>query len=102
LYLDNNRVRSIQGIDVLKALSTLSLSHNAIEDLAPLQGLTGLSYLFLENNRIRDLTPLIEMAKKDFEGEKRFAPFLNIYLKGNRVKRADASRLAAVGPRLND
>jgi len=40
----------------------------------------------LENNQIRDLTPLIDMAKKDQEGSRRFAPFLKIYLKQNPLR----------------
>ena len=45
--------------------------------------MTELRYLIIENNIISDLTPLVAMAKKDAEGEKRFAPFLRIYLSGN-------------------
>ena len=42
------------------------------------------------------------MAKKDFEGEKRFAPFLNLYLKGNPTKGSQKARLKDYGVRLND
>jgi hypothetical protein len=51
--------------------------------LKPLKGLRQVVHLFLEDNEIRDLGPLIEMAREDMEGEKRFAPFLNVYLEGN-------------------
>ena len=63
------------------------MNSNAIVKLEPLEGLTELYYLFLEGNKIEDLTPLVTMAKKDFEGPKRFAPFINIYLKGNPLDR---------------
>ena len=64
--------------------------------------MTGLYYLFLEDNKITNLDPLIEMAKKDAGGEKRFAPFINIYLKGNEVKKPELERLKEFNPRVFD
>jgi len=86
LYLDNNHIKTIAGLGHLKGLSMLSLSHNAIADIAPLDGLKGLYHLFLESNKIRDLTPLVKMAKSDKDNS--FAPFLNVYLKGNPLSSA--------------
>jgi Leucine-rich repeat (LRR) protein len=102
LYLDDNKVKSIAGLDTLKGLYSLSLKNNGLSDIAPLEALTNLYYLFLEGNKIRDLTPLINAAKKDFEGDKRFAPFLNLFLKGNPVKGNQKSRLKDYGVRLTD
>src|SRR5947208_7417298 len=102
LYLDNNRLNIIAGLGRLGSLSSLSLRLNAIADIASLDGLTNLFYLFLENNKIRDLTPLVKMAQKDFENEKRFAPFLNLYLKGNSTKGSQKAQLKYYGVRLND
>ena len=93
LYLDHNSISTIAGINGLKRLSSLSLSKNKISDLTPLMGLSGLYYLFLEENEIRDLTPLYLMAKQDFEGEKRFSPFFNLYLKGNPLQGNSRSQL---------
>jgi internalin A len=105
LYLDGNRVQSIAGIQALKSLSMLSLNGNQITDLSPIDGLTGLYYLFLERNKIRDLSPLVAMAKKDDAGEKRFAPFLNVYLKDNPLsfgaRHSQISELKAIGTRVN-
>jgi len=104
LYLDHNGISSIAGINGLQRLSSLSLSHNKITDLTPLMGLTGLYYLFLEENDINDLTPLYEMVKKDFEGEKRFSPFINLYLKGNPLKgnaRSQLNSLKDFGVRID-
>jgi internalin A len=104
LYLDHNQIKSIEGIHQLKGLFTLSLSHNVISDLAPLAGLPGLYNLFLEGNQIRDLGPLLEMAKKD--QEQRFAPFLNVYLKGNPLsgpaKGKQTAELKKLGTRINN
>src|SRR5207247_4517426 len=102
LYPDRNRLKRIAGIGHLGGLTTLSLNHNAISDLAPLDGLTNLFYLFLENNKIRDLTPLVNMAKKDFKGEKRFAPFLNLYVKGNSTKGSQKAKLTEYVVRMNN
>jgi Leucine-rich repeat (LRR) protein len=82
----------------------LSLNNNAISDLAPLEGLMGLYSLFLENNKIRDLSPLVNMAKKDTE--KRFAPFLNVYLHGNPLssaaKGSQMATLKEIGTRIHN
>src|SRR5256884_217508 len=102
LYLDANQINSLAGPGRPGSLTTLSLSRNALSDIAPLEGLTNLFYLFLENNKIRDLTPLVKMTKADFEGEKRFAPFLNLYVKGNPTKGSQKAQLKDYGVRLND
>jgi internalin A len=83
LYLDGNQLTSLQGIGALRGLTTLSLRKNSISDLSPLEPLEQLNMLFLENNQVADLAPLHRMLKKDFEGRKRFAPFLRIWLNGN-------------------
>jgi internalin A len=54
-----------------------------VEDLGPLAKQTELSLLLLERNQIRDLTPLVDAAKADAAGKRRFAPYLRLYLDGN-------------------
>ena len=100
LYLDQNNIQSIQGINALTRLSMLSLSGNGLVDIAPLDGLNSLSSLFLEHNKIANLTPLVNMLKKDADGPKRFAPFLNIYLAGNPAPKSQLSKLKATGARV--
>ena len=103
LYLDQNRLKSIEGLGRIRGLFTLSLSQNQISDVKPLTGLTGLSSLFLEGNKIKDLAPLVEWAAAD--KEQRFAPFLNLYLKGNPLSSAakgkQTSALKEIGVRVN-
>jgi internalin A len=104
LYLDNNGLQSIQGIATVTNLSSLSLNKNRISDLSALEGLHGLYYLFLENNKISDTTPLIKALKKDFEGEKRFAPYINIFLAGNPLNSSSKKQVSAMkeqGVRIN-
>ena len=45
--------------------------------------MTELRYLLLNENKVEDLGVLVEMAKGDAEGQKRFAPFWNIYVADN-------------------
>jgi internalin A len=89
LYADHNKVTAIDGINGLRSLWSLSLNENEISDLKPLVGLTGLNSLYLEKNKIKDLMPLVEMARKDTD--KRFAPFLRVYLKGNPLSGSSKS-----------
>jgi Leucine-rich repeat (LRR) protein len=103
LYLDDNRLRRIDGLGKLRTLSTLSLSGNRIEDLAPLAGLDTLQHLFLERNRIQDLSPVVRWVKSDTA--QRFAPFLNLYLEGNPLgttaRRTQLGELGAAGVRVH-
>ncbi len=83
LYLGGNPLRNMSVLGGLRWVSTLDLRECGLSDVSPLQGLKELSMLFLENNKIADLGPLVEMVREDAEGEKSFAPFLRLYLKGN-------------------
>jgi Leucine-rich repeat (LRR) protein len=102
LYLQRNQIRSIEGIGKLRWLNSLQLNDNEISDLSPLKGCNNLYYLFLENNKIEDLSPLIEMAEAD--KERRFAPFLNLFLKGNplseKAKTEQIQKLKDLGVRI--
>lgn len=83
LYVDGNKITDIGPVAHLKYLSSFDARNNAVSDLTPLAGLTELRYLMLDNNKISDLDILVDMVKRDAEGEKRFAPFLRVYLSGN-------------------
>lgn len=104
LYLEGNKIKALPPLKDLRGLMSLSLSGNSISDLAPLNGITPY-HLFLENNKIKDLGPLVIMAKTDADGEKRFAPFLNLYLKGNplssKAKGPQLNQLKEIGVRVN-
>ena len=104
LYADGNKIKSIEGVNQLKYLTSLSLSDNEISDLKPLVGITSMySGLYLERNKIKDLAPLVEMARKDTE--RRSAPFLRVYLKGNPLSSSSKSghikQLEEIGMRVN-
>jgi internalin A len=102
LYLQKNQIRSIDGIGNLRWLNSLQLNDNEISDLRPLKGCNNLYFLFLENNKIEDLAALVEMVEED--KERRFAPFLNLFLKGNplseKAKNEQLPRLKELGVRV--
>src|SRR6266446_2485786 len=94
LHLDGNQITDLRPIGGLKPLSSLDLENNKITDLSALAGLNSLQHLFLEGNPVSDLTPLITMARKDAEGEKRFAPFCMVYLSPHQGKAGQVAELS--------
>ena len=92
LYLDGNPLENFQPLAELKNLERLDLRNTGISDLSPLAGQTEWKYLFLNNNKITDLSVLVTAAKKDFEGQKRFAPFWKLYIGDNPL--SDAAKTA--------
>ena len=105
LYLDKNKVANVKGVENFKWLSSLSLNENQLTDVSPIASLNGLSYLFLEKNKIKDITPLFDAAKKDSEGEKRFSPYINIFISGNPLTstaKRQLSQMKEFGCRINN
>ncbi len=86
LYAARNPLGEITGINQLKWLSSLDLAGSHIESLDFLKGLTELHYVNLEGNKISDWGPLVSMAEEDAAGQKRFAPFLRLYIHGNPLE----------------
>ena len=100
LHLSVNEIESIEGIGSLKWLSSLSLDGNKIFNLYPLEELKNLNFLDLQYNRVSDIGPLISAVKTDYEGEKRFAPFLRFYVRGNRIPRGQLEKIKEYGVRV--
>jgi hypothetical protein len=93
IYLRDNQVTDLKPLAELKRLERLDLRGCGVSDLAPLAKLTEWKYLMLDNNKIADLGLLVEMAKADNAGEKRFSPFWRIYLYGNPLGDAAAAQI---------
>ncbi len=91
LYLGHNQIKDITVLSKVTKLSSLELNDNQIADLSPLTKQTELSILLLDRNKITDLTPLVNAAKADADGQKRFAPYLRLYLSGNPLSDAAKS-----------
>ncbi len=108
IYLKNNQITKIDGLGGAGRegqIWSLGLSGNRIQDLGPIRGLKPQSFLFLEDNQIADLGPLVEMMKADLAGEKRFAPYVQVYLKGNPLSEAgkkQVEELKAMKVRIRD
>ena len=105
LYLEGNQVADLKPLAGLKWLTNLNLKGNKIEDVSALAGLTELRFTFLQDNQIKDFAPLIEMARKDAEGDKRFAPYWKLYLDGNPIdagkRDQQIAELKKIGVRVN-
>lgn len=126
LYIADNKIKSLEPISGLKKMWTLEVSGNPIEDPAPIAQLKGLesvslmgcgiksvefvrtltpNFMRLNGNTIADLSPLVEACEADAKSERRFAPFLRLYLDDAMLKDASQStaieRLKAAGVKIN-
>ncbi len=81
-----NGLSDLAPVAQLKWLTTLDAQRNAIKDLSPISKLTELDFLLLQKNQIEDLGVLVEMCEKDAKGDRRFAPYLQLYLEGNPLQ----------------
>ena len=71
---DQGLVRAGKGHQAV----VLDLQDNQVENVGPLSKQTELSLLLIERNQIKDLKPLVDAAKADSAGPKRFAPYLHV------------------------
>ncbi len=87
------------------AWSMVALRNNQVKDIAALGNMTELRYTFLEGNKVTDLGPLVAMAQKDAKGDRRFAPYWNLYVAGNPLsdaaKGGQIAALKKVGVRVD-
>jgi internalin A len=82
------------------------LQDNKIEDATPLGKQTELKLLMIERNQIKDLKPLVDAAKADTAGPKKFAPYLHLYFAGNplpdKTRSDQVAALKAAEVRVED
>ena len=83
LDVAGNQLTDVSPVGKLRWLTTLDLTGNQVNALGPLTTLPELDMLLISRNKITDLGPLVEMCQKDAEGDRRFAPYLEVYLGGN-------------------
>ena len=96
LYLDGNPLENIQALCFAEESRAARFANTGISDLSPLAGHTEWKYLFLNGNKITDLSVLAAAAKKDFEGQKRFAPFWQIWVGDNPLSDAAKAQLEEI------
>ena len=91
LDVSKNQIGDLGPVGSLRWLTTLDIAGNQVESLQPLTTLRELDMLLMSNNRVSDLGPLVDMCRQDAEGDRRFAPYLEVYLGGNPL---DAKKAA--------
>jgi internalin A len=127
LYAGGNKFKKLEPILPLKKLWTLDVSGSPIEDAGTIAELKGLQtvnikgcgiksleftrslrelrLLIASANENLDLTALADACEADAQGERRFAPYLRLYLDDtvlkNESQAAVIARLQKVGVRLN-
>ncbi|MGE5193238.1 MAG: leucine-rich repeat domain-containing protein [Deltaproteobacteria bacterium] len=105
LDLARNKVTDLKPLTNVGVLSLLKLSGNEISDITPLSRPLSVRMLILENNKLTDLAPFVAAVKADADGEKRFAPFLRLYLNGNPLsdaaKTSQFEALKAAGVKID-
>jgi len=127
LYASGNKFKSLKPIAPLKKLWTLDVGGSPIEDLGVIGELRGLQtvnlkgcgvksldfakslrelrLLILTENGELDLVPLADACEADAQSERRFAPYLRLYVDEALLKEESKSavlgRLRAVGVRIN-
>ena len=106
LYLGGNPLEDLTVLNGLPWLSTLELKGCSIKEISAISDPTELKYLFLQGNKIRDLQPLLDMVEKDAAGEKRFAPYLHLYVADNplrgKARGKQIRRMKKLGVRVNN
>lgn len=127
LYAAGNKIKKLEPVFGLKKLWTLDISGSPVEDLNGIAELRGLQtinlkgcgtknldfvksmrevrLLILQENPEVDLTALIDACEADAKENRRFAPFLKLYVDDSLVQNASKAswfeKLKAVGVRIN-
>ncbi|MDZ4994758.1 hypothetical protein GNF80_17655 [Clostridium perfringens] len=58
LYLNNENIRDLTGLEHCTGVKTIDLKNNQISNIDPLKGLTQLTNLYLSSNQISNIEPL--------------------------------------------
>ncbi|MCA9106175.1 MAG: leucine-rich repeat domain-containing protein [Planctomycetales bacterium] len=105
LYLDGNEVTDLTPIKDHRFISSLDLKGNGITDLTPIANFQDLNFLFLQENKLTDLSILVDMARRDIDGRRNFAPFWKLYLRDNplsdEARGAQVQALQEMGARID-
>ena len=86
LDASDNQLTDLSPVKDLSSLTTLNLSGNRLTSLEPIANLQRLNLLLAERNQISDLSTLVQMCREDYQSDRRFAPYLDVYLDGNPIE----------------
>ena len=87
LDVSGNQLKDLSAVKKLGWLTSLDIVGNEIDSLEPLSELRDLDMLIMSKNKVADLQPLVDMCRKDAEDDRRFAPYLEVYLGGNPLEK---------------
>ncbi|TWU10159.1 Internalin-A precursor [Allorhodopirellula heiligendammensis] len=106
LDLAGNPIVDLSPVSSLGWLTTLEISDCQVRSLSPLGNLTKLAMLIMPNNPIDSLDPILKMCVEDAGSNRRFAPYLKIYLDLQSDKasawQGAIEKLKAVGVSVHD
>jgi internalin A len=126
VYLSDNQIKSLEPLVGLKKAWSLFVARNPIEDASPIGLMKGVDSISLEGCRVQDLAfvkdlklrtlildgnpisnfgPLVEAVEADAKTDRRYAPFLRLYVSDTTLKdsahQASLERIRATGARVN-
>jgi len=126
IYMADNKIKSLEPLAGIKKAWTLHLAGNPIEDANAIGQMKSVdsinlkgcglkeigfvrtlkpNFLMMAGNPISDFGPLVELVEADAQGDRRFAPFMRLYLDDAVLKDAtNASafeKIRAAGVRIN-
>lgn len=105
LDVSGSPIENYASISNLRGLTTLNLKSTGLKDLEFVRPLTELKLLIVNDNPIENLVPLVEACEGDAKAERRFAPFLRVYvdakIESDPALAPLVQRLKAVGVRIN-
>ncbi|MGB7326913.1 MAG: leucine-rich repeat domain-containing protein [Rubripirellula sp.] len=106
LDLAQNQISDLSPIGKFGWLTTLDITGNEVESLESLTELRELDMLMISRNKVKDLSPLVKMCRKDAEGDRRFSPYLEVYLGENpideKAKAQQTKKLQSFGVDVHD
>jgi len=105
LYGSKNPIKDFSVLASLPSVDTIHLNETGFQDLRVLTRLKQLKSLQLRGNQINDLEPLVQICKEDYEGKKRFAPYLKVNIQANPLSEAghaeQIAKIRETGVRLS-
>lgn len=85
LDVAGNQIKSLRSIDSFTWLTMLEAGQNRISTLDFVAGLRQLRTLSIGKNPIKDFSPLVDTCESDASSDRRFAPYLDLYLSKDQL-----------------
>lgn len=106
LDVAGNQLTDLQPVAGMTWLTTLEISDNQIRSLDPITSLTDLDMLIMPGNPIESIAPLVSMCEKDAKADRRFAPYLDVYLSPTQaaqpILKTESEALKIIGVEVHE